>query len=288
MHRKLEEKRGVIVNEAEPVSLDVKTMALSGPPKANVKATGNGPDGSAWDSDWAAPKNQRSSSSDRDTALPFEGPSLSPSLSTGSSNPSASQPSTAQQSPLSFEWPPPAPTLRNPSLGSTNLNFGSASLGSENMHQGFKKLDLNGVGPFLATQAAEVFDPFANWPPQTSTTSTGSTDNKRLQASWSNGTSIPANSLLSNSNPKSNINPPLNPSDWTMPSLQQNPQQKPDDFGDFFSSNKPQEAPLKLAPPPISGLGKGRGRNPIRPIRSPQGSQPKSGSVDQPPLLDLL
>lgn len=287
MHRKLEEKRGVIVNEAEPVSLDVNTMALSGPPKANVKATVNGSDGSAWDADWAAPKNQRSSSSssDRGPALPPEGPSLSPSLT---SNPSAPQPSTGQQSPLSFEWPPPASTQRNPSLGITNLKFRSTNLSSENTHQGFQSPVLNGVGPSLATQAGEDFDPFANWPPRTSATSTGSTDNKRLQASWSNGTSISTNSLLSNSNHKSNNNPPLNPSDWTMPSLQQNPQQKPDDFGDFFSSNKPQEVPLKLAPPPISGLGKGRGRNPIRPIRSPQGNQPKSGSVDQPPLLDLL
>jgi hypothetical protein len=55
--RKIEEKRGVVVNEVEPVSLDMKTMALSGPAKAIVKATGNGTENnSSWDADWAAPK----------------------------------------------------------------------------------------------------------------------------------------------------------------------------------------------------------------------------------------
>lgn len=56
--RKIEEKRGVVVNEVEPVSLDMKTMALSGPARESVKATGNGTESNSasWDADWTAPK----------------------------------------------------------------------------------------------------------------------------------------------------------------------------------------------------------------------------------------
>lgn len=78
----------------------------------------------------------------------------------------------------------------------------------------------------------------------------------------------------------------LNANDWTMPSAQQSPQKDTNDFGDFFSSPGRQEAPLKLAPPPpTAGLGKGRGRNPIR---GPQVRHTKTNTSDQPPLLDLL
>lgn len=102
MCRKIEEKRGVVVTEVEPVSLDTRTMALSGPAKASVKSTGNGTDSSsAWDADWAAPKKTISTNNTSDNG------SVSQDLTILVPLP-APQISSASATALSFEWPPPA------------------------------------------------------------------------------------------------------------------------------------------------------------------------------------
>lgn len=126
-------------------------------------------------------------------------------------------------------------------------------------------------------------DPFSNWPPPTSSGNSVSSS----YSSRSNGVNTQS---LSNLKMKASPAPPLNENDWMIPSAQQKiSQQDTNDFGDFFSSPGPQEAPPKLAPPPAAGLGKGRGRNPIRPILSPQVSRnTRNSSTEQSSLLDLL
>lgn len=119
MCRKIEEKRGVVVTEVEPVSLDTRTMALSGPAKASVKATGTGTDiSNAWDADWAAPKKTISTNNAPDNSLLSQGPTM-PSPSPAPQISSAPAPS------LSFEWPPPAaPSAPTKAIqNSTNPGF---------------------------------------------------------------------------------------------------------------------------------------------------------------------
>ncbi|KAG0559084.1 hypothetical protein KC19_10G077800 [Ceratodon purpureus] len=273
--RKIEEKRGVVVNEVEPVSLDMKTMALSGPAKANVKATGNGTENnSSWDADWAAPKKTPSSAALDNGLFPQKSAPASTPV-TASAPPSAvpapaPQPASSQQPALSFEWPPPA----------SNLSAKTGGLGV--MSSGFSSPNLNSYQAPPNTQASDNSDPFSNWPPRSSTQSSTST-----QSSWNSGPiSSNAQSLSTLKTSRGSSNSMLNANDWTMSSAQQSPKKETDDFGDFFgSSPRRQDAPLKLAPPPASGLGKGRGRNPIRP---PQVRHAKSNSSEQPPLLDLL
>lgn len=265
----------MVVNEVEPVSLDMKTMALSGPAKANVKATGNGTENnSSWDADWAAPKKTPSSAA-LDNGLFPQKPAPASTPVTASAPPSAvpapaPQPASSQQPALSFEWPPPA----------SNLSAKTGGIGV--MSSGFSSPNINSYQAPPNTQASDNSDPFSNWPPRSSTQSSTST-----QSSWNSGPiSSNAQSLSTLKTSRGSSNSMLNANDWTMSSAQQSPKKETDDFGDFFgSSPRRQDAPLKLAPPPASGLGKGRGRNPIRP---PQVRHAKSNSSEQPPLLDLL
>lgn len=273
------------MNEVEPVSLDMKTMALSGPAKESVKATGNGTgDPNSWDADWTAARKAANSATTTDNGLfpkkaataPSPAPAPAPTSSVVSTPPPRHQPA------LSFEWPPPtsASNLMTKAPIASNLGTKASNLGG--MGSGLSSPNLSSLGSYqTTTQASDDSDPFSNWPlPQSSTTST--------QSSWNSG-SISSNSQsLSNlKTSKGSSNSMLSARDWTTPS----PQEASTDFGDLFSSSpKQQDAPLKLAPPPAiaSGLGKGRGRNPIRPIQPSQARHKKSNSSEQPPLLDLL
>jgi hypothetical protein len=100
----------VVVNEVEPVSLDMKTMALSGPAKAIVKATGNGTENnSSWDADWAAPKKAAGSAAFDNGLFPQKpAPASTPAPAPApSSAVPAPPPASSQQPALSFEWPLP-------------------------------------------------------------------------------------------------------------------------------------------------------------------------------------
>lgn len=295
MCRKIEEKRGVVVNEVEPVSLDVKSMALSGPTKASVQATGNGTENSSnWDSDWGGSKNTVSANATTATAavnLHPNGPSSTPSLSTVPA-PENPKPSTLQQPPLSFEWPPPSSVSNLPakSVGQTTSSNGYKDNFVTNNH-------VNGFGstPLAQSNNSDADDPFANWPLPTTTANKPTS----VQSSWStSGSNVSSFQSLNNAKTKSSSIPPLNANewttttDWTTPSapapLKSTQQDPTNDLGKFFSSPGRQETALKLAPPPPSGLGKGRGRNPIRPLRTPAANHTRSAASEQPSLLDLL
>jgi SCY1-like protein 2 len=273
--RKIEEKRGVVVNEVEPVSLDMKTMALSGPAKESVKATGNGTESNSasWDADWTAPK-KAATTTDNGLFPKKPTPTQTP-TPTPTTAPPIAVSTPAPEPALSFEWPPPASaaslTTKTPTASyptASNLNSKASSVGRMS-------------SPSLSSLGSFDNDPFSNWPPPSSATSTWNAGSNSLSAG--------SNSLSNLKSSKGSANSMLSADEWTMAS---SPQKDTNDFGDFFSSSSPkrQDAPLKLAPPPAiaSGLGKGRGRNPIRPIQPPQARHKKSNSSEQPPLLDLL
>jgi SCY1-like protein 2 len=166
----------------------------------------------------------------------------------------ASSTSLPDKTNSSFEWPPPA---SQSSMKSQSINIASSL-----------NMPMPNVGDQRA-QSIDEFDPFADWPPRSNTSAgvsmTGSKSASLNQSSVSslsmlNGGTIP----IGGANRKNEI-----------------------DISSFFSqgTTQPEAQPRKLAPPP-AGLGKGQGRNPIRPIRSPQ-STSKSGPVN-PPLMDLL
>jgi SCY1-like protein 2 len=316
--RKIEEKRGVIVNEAEPVSLDVKSMALSDPAKENVSATSNSTKTNSWDSDWDVSKGKTKTAGGGATIVPSKAPSQIPSLSTAPTTspvvPSLTTMDTSQQqlSSLSFEWPPAAPlaAVQAPNLQPgnaivstgnatqasqhTSIDFGKSSFGSGMLNQSSTNTGLNGGFGSVSMEATAVqageddFDPFADWPPRSGSAAknTVAVGGISRHASWGGGLGASNNSMLKTSNP------PLSMSDWSIPSAAPStPQAAPRNVEDFFVSPKAQDSnPLKLAPPPPSGLGlgKGRGRNPMRPLRSSKANNQTSGRSDQPPLLDLL
>ncbi|KAG6553544.1 hypothetical protein Mapa_004457 [Marchantia paleacea] len=297
--RKIEEKRGLTVVEAEPVTLDVSTMAL-GAEKASgddLKTKVNGTHtnkSTAWDAeDWETITTVKRSSSTPDipssnSTVPNSQPISHSMLKTSDSTTAAFPPISLSTSmvpevplqnlsdPAPFEWPPRQSAVS--SLGSKppaeSIPVNTSSYGSTN------------------AASSDDFDPFADWPPRLPTnvnTSGGSAEvsssrGEPMRASWSSGVGGPPMKDMTHRNTPTNLD------DWSSSTVQSSTiQQNQPDFGDFFGGSQPQSkpdaAPKRLAPPPPSGLGKGRGRNPIRGIGSPRS---KSSSKDQPNFLDLL
>ena len=277
----------MVVNEVEPVSLDMETMALTGPAKANVKATGSETGNSSWDADWAVPeKTARSAAFDYGLfpQKPAAASARPPDLFPPSAVPGPPQLALSQQSAISFEWPSPAsfPSIITKTPSAFSLNAKTSNLGG--MSSGFSNPKINSYQTPSNMHVGDDSDPFSNWLPQSCSTST--------QSSWDSGSIFSINQNLSSlETSKGSSNSLLNAKDGTTSSAQQVPKNETDDFSAFFSSSpRRQEAPLRLAPPPASGLGpsglgKGRGRNPIRP---PQVTHLKTNSSEQPPILNLL
>ncbi|CAM6090431.1 unnamed protein product [Calypogeia fissa] len=295
--RKIEEKRGLMVAEVEPVTLDVSTMALQSNSTGETKAAVNGghKGSGAWDAeDWDAITKAKKASN-----------TLEPSQTKLNSVGKVSASSTAAFPPVSLSTSmvpnvsvpeittqkvSPEPSLEWPPAQSTSFPSGSKVAGD----QPSMTVTPDGYGT-PPISSSDDFDPFADWPPRPSTSLNSAASNQHVSnsttqkgdarmTSWSSGSGGPP---MRDMRPN---NTPLDLADWSNPAMQSKPRQSggASNFGDFFTSvqqPKPDLAPRKLAPPPPSGLGKGQGRNPIRGIGSPRS---KTGAKDQPNILDLL
>ncbi|KAJ0231993.1 Uncharacterized protein HA466_0294670 [Hirschfeldia incana] len=284
--RKIEEKRGVTVNdsgtpEVKPHSVanGVLSQSSAQTPEKVASAAKSSP---AWDEDWGSPS--------KDSALGK--PSSSQHVANNQFNRSSNQSQTSTMStlpnkattcpPVDIEWPPrQSSSLTAPAIADeTQLNTGTA---------GFDELD-----------------PFANWPPRpnnsVSVTSTG----------LNNGTSGFSNNLpvqtasndswaFSNASLSSSLKPPQQGSSasnkdpinsFGLPKQSQGVSsfnggsynnQKAADISSIFGSSKTGQPAMKLAPPPSTAMGRGRGRG-----RGGTGSSATKSNGSQPSLLDLL
>ncbi|ESQ28061.1 hypothetical protein EUTSA_v10018097mg [Eutrema salsugineum] len=291
--RKIEEKRGVTVNdsgipEVKPNSVanGVQFQSSTQTPEKVASAAKSSP---AWDENWGSPSKDsalgNSVSSHHGTNNQFN-------KSTNQSQPSimsnlpnnATAPTTCP--PVDIEWPPrQSSSLTAPATDDeTQLNTGTS------FTPGFDELD-----------------PFADWPPRPNSASVASnasgfsnnsTNGTQFQAANSDSWAFSKASLSSlkppqqgNSNISASNQDPINSfglpkQSQGMPSFTSGSynNQKPADISSIFGSSKTEQSALKLAPPPSIAMGRGRGRG--RGGTGTSISKPNGGS--QPSLLDLL
>ena len=203
--------------------------------------------------DWSSIANSSTGSVTPTKENPADNMVLSKGVAVSHSESSTTVPNTLYPS---FEWPPPT---SQSSMKSQSINIASTT---------------NMLTPNLEDkkgQSIDAFDPFADWPPRSSVS--GGINMVGSKSASLN--QLPVSGLSIMNGGEKNTNPIGG-------------RRNEIDISSFFApqgTTHPEVQPRKLAPPP-TGLGKGRGRNPIRPIRSPQSSS-DMGSID-PPLMDLL
>ncbi|KAI4320120.1 hypothetical protein MLD38_033631 [Melastoma candidum] len=303
--RKIEEKRGVSVTES---SAEIRTSSLTNGVHSQSIRSASGPVAPAqkstpsWDEDWGstnkAPVPVNNSSN---VAVPGNSTTqsiqlLPPQMQTSElAMVFAKQMVSEVSSAADIEWPPKA------SLGGKS---------SENTDA--KRWNMG----------ADDSDPFANWPPRpggsggaSGSSRSGSisvpmngyvitsSSNSQNFSSSSNGSwAISSSSLASSRNNQENL--ALNSSSLPCGSVSSTsysgyPKQnqgnvtastfvdnKSDDLGSIFGSSKREQSAPRLAPPPSTAVGRGRGRGGN--LLSASRSKPGTKQSEQPPLLDLL
>lgn len=314
--RMIEEKRGVTVTDSGIPEVKSSSFPNGIQPQASSKTSGTvapaAKGSTSWDEDWG-PVSKGSAAAHRALA---SNSSPTPSISANqpvqltflqSESPMTSAVSSRQTAvscpPIDIEWPPRA------SSTVTQLDIGN------------KQMDAGAT----STSSFNEIDPFADWPPRPSGTSSGSGASNNgttgLQPNSYSSNLITNTPDIMNFQNKGNISwafnnqsslDPLKPNQGTSAvnsgSLNSgpNPQSsigflkqnqntsilgsynntKPTDLGSIFGSSKNEQTAIKLAPPPTSAVGRGRGRG--RGGTSTLRSSHAKPQSEQPPLLDLL
>ncbi|KAL4282355.1 hypothetical protein GQ457_03G031430 [Hibiscus cannabinus] len=296
--RKIEDKRGVTLNDLGIPEVKHSTTENGLQSEALSKTSGtvaSAKSSSAWDEDWG-PTQPSKNKSPTDPILGDKSIQSEPSMiSTVSS----------KQIPVScpavdIEWPPRATSGINAESGNVEKQLNS--------------------GTSLASSFDDL-DPFANWPPRPSASNgLGSSNNGAMGPATTNyGPGCIAGTQFNMNNPDDKSNSwafsSQNSGELLRPNLggstsnatilnsgglqnsigfmKQNQgnsasmnssynNQKSLDLGSIFSGSKNEQAAPKLAPPPSTVMGRGRGMG-----RARVSPRAKSTS-EQPPLLDLL
>ncbi|KVH98689.1 hypothetical protein Ccrd_023085 [Cynara cardunculus var. scolymus] len=248
--RKVEEKKGVTMNDSgvDAKSFPIPDGSFTQPLKKSVPTASSSLKGNVtWDEDWV-PARGSSMEAKPVTSTPPSQPKRDHSKDLEFPIPSMQQTSTSCPA-VDFEWPPQS---------------------SSDISQNIKN-----------SASFDDLDPFANWAMPGAASSNGLSVNRKASTgtenqsitNWANNPiEYPSNGVTSQN---------------SIGSLRNNQGMgtKPTDLGSIFaSSSKSPQAP-RLAPPPQTAVGRGRGsRN-----QGPSGrqSRPKPSS-EQPPLLDLL
>uniref|UniRef100_A0A1J3HUQ0 SCY1-like protein 2 n=1 Tax=Noccaea caerulescens TaxID=107243 RepID=A0A1J3HUQ0_NOCCA len=292
--RKIEEKRGVTVNdsgipEVKPNSVanGVQFQSSTQAPEKVASAAKSSP---AWDEDWGAPSKGSAlgnpASSHHDTNNHFNKSTNQSQPSIMSTPPNKTTAPTTTCPPVDIEWPPKQPS---------SLTFPETN----------EKTELN-TGTY-STPGFDELDPFANWPPRPNNdasvastgfnngTSSGFSNNlpasSPFQTANSDNWAFSSASLSSLKQPQQSNQDPINSfglpkQSQGMPSFTSgsyNNNQKPADISSIFGSSKTEQPAMRLAPPPSTAMGRGRGRG-----RGGTGSSTSKPNASQPSLLDLL
>ncbi|KAJ8526428.1 hypothetical protein K7X08_028905 [Anisodus acutangulus] len=313
--RKIEEKRGVTLSDSGSPAVNVKSsLTVDGQMPGQVNKTIASSQSTtkrspSWDEDWIPPRGP-STTIQSSTTLPAQSTTAGQSIQV-TSEPSQSsltsgvpsQPQSPSCPAVDVEWPP-----RPSSLGTTTL--GDSEKQPENK---------GALGSSL-----DDIDPFANWPPRPSGSSaTSHSLNNGTMAPFANrAVSNNSATLLNGLNSQTNgldswafSNPissqPLKQNQGitshtdslrsgglnTQSSLgfmkhsqgssALNANGRATDIGSIFSLNKGEQTAPRLAPPPSTAVGRGRG-NQGHVRSSTLGSGNAKSHTEQPPLLDLL
>ncbi|EEF36846.1 ATP binding protein, putative [Ricinus communis] len=310
--RTIEEKRGVTVTdsgipEVKPVSFPNGLQSQSSSKTGAIVAPAS-KSSPSWDEDWGPISKGHATKNQPSTSKPLSTPSISSNQpiqlaslqSESASNSGVSVQQTAASCPaVDIEWPPRAPSGVTPQLGDFDkqLKTGTAS-----------------------SSSFDDLDPFANWPPRTSGTSSASGNNGSVGLLANNYVTNLSTSTPSSLNFQSNGNnswafnnqssfEPLKSnqglnagslnsgvsSQNSIGLMKQNQNmsilgsyndKKSTDLGSIFGSSKNEQLAPKLAPPPSTAVGRGRGRG--RGASSSTRTSHAKPQAEQPPLLDLL
>ncbi|KAJ7982570.1 ARM repeat kinase family protein [Quillaja saponaria] len=314
--RKIEEKRGVSVVDSgvpeikqSPIANDILTQALS---TASGTVASTTKSGTSWDEDWGPRTKESATSVHNSSKIMPPQPMLGNQLIHGTSSQlqsslsSASNQKTAMSCPpVDVQWPPHASSSYIPQFGDAENQL-SAHVNTSSFEDidPFADWPPRPSGTFggSGTSTNGKLGPPANNYGSDSTANNSISLN--FQSNNNNDWSL--NSQSSNELVRlSQGNTSLNTGDQnggllkTQNSLgffkqsQGTPalatsytNQKSTDLGSIFASNKNEQTAPRLAPPPstVVGGGRGRGRGHASSIRSSH----KKTQSEQPPLLDLL
>uniref|UniRef100_A0ACD5VIQ6 Uncharacterized protein n=1 Tax=Avena sativa TaxID=4498 RepID=A0ACD5VIQ6_AVESA len=303
------------------------------------------PKSTSWDEDWGPSKKTSAPSLSFDSSAQTKQPSKDPfDFSTQTNQPSTlpfdlgtqtKQPSTVSQvSAAAIPSAQPLPTLQSLEPSSGPQNSGSCiPVDIEWPPRVSTSSDFN--APFsmnkdsksgeLSNDRLDDVDPFADWPPKTSTATSmsaagrlpsinqsisglntgnigfGGSSNtlgqmKTNQVSWSakpNHTNVmgmnSAVGYLNQGNSSVGFGNPLGEPSSGLSNAGQSMRQPQSDFGSLSQSSTGTQGPPRLAPPPSAAVGRGRGKNQGQSALSRASRTPHSNvSSEQPPFLDLL
>ncbi|KAL5843230.1 hypothetical protein ACOSQ4_009188 [Xanthoceras sorbifolium] len=309
--RKIEEKRGVIVTdsgipEAKPTALPNGPQSQASSKASNSVASPTRRSAS-WDEDWGpitkGPVNSHLPSTDDTSSTKTISSNQPIQISSVQSQSSILSSISSQQTAIScpavdIEWPPRAPlgVTSQPGDGEKQVNAGVSS-----------------------SSSFDELDPFADWPPRPSGTSSGSgtSNNGNIRPPTNNySSSLMTNTpndmnFLTNGNNNwaTSFQSPVstsNSSSLNSGSLNNlnsigfkkqnqgysgsgayNNDKKSTDLGSIFGSSKTDQTAPKLAPPPSTAVGRGRGGRGRGAMSTSRPNHAKP-SPEQPPLLDLL
>ncbi|XP_078428236.1 SCY1-like protein 2 A [Wolffia australiana] len=264
--RMIEQKRGVTVSESGASEVRVTSSLTNGisteAPHASHVATVTvppaKPPSSSWDEDWGPKPKSTPISSSRADPLTSAATSSAP-------PPTLPQPSL----PTGIEWPPRSSSLAvDTQLGKNNVQNQSKEVGFDDI------------------------DPFADWPPRPGMSGGGAgLATKPAQVSAGSASNSTGNANF----PSLRLSQHFSVSSTTSPSfgaaglkgIHQHPSGASSErksMGSIFSSSGNEQAAPRLAPPPLTAVGRGRGWSPAQ-VRRPGQSSAPSGQL---PLLDLL
>ena len=260
----IEQKRGVTVSDSGSSEVKV-TSSMTNGLSSEASHTASGPvpaaksssSSSSWDEDWGPKSKSRSKST------PESFPQLDV-LKPAPSMPPSSQAATSYSGSVDFEWPP-------------------RSIDSQSDKN---SKEVTPPGGF------EDVDPFADWPPRPSTNPlqvNGSSGSKSTTINFFNS-SAPLDQPKSHPYTLPSTNSPsigfIGVNGNRAPSMGSSSEKK--DLGSIFSSSGNDQSTMRIAPPPITAIGRGRGRSQGRLVPPPVSRPVQSNPSDRPPLLDLL
>ncbi|CAA6672931.1 unnamed protein product [Spirodela intermedia] len=271
--RMIEQKRGVTVTDVGNSEVKIMASVNNGlGPEAPQTAHGAVPSAktasSSWDEDWG-PVSKRTASSSPPLETSQSAATVRP---LPPSAPPPSQPATSSCAPVDIEWPPQ----------SSSMGFGSQTGRNSNQNQSTEGIS---VGNF------DDIDPFADWPPAQGMPAALCLEHnqlKLLQQQHSHGSAETTSNLLHVKHEQSKSWGPTRGKLNGFPTQSGGASGDRKDIGSIFSSSSNDQATPRIAPPPLTAVGRGRGRNPGRLM--PPVSRPGQSNTQlaQPPLLDLL
>lgn len=219
----------------------------------------------------------------------------------------SSQPTSESNAPADLEWPPRSSVGVSPPVGddtnkkTQNGNLSSSTFDDVDPFANWPPRPTGTVGSNSSSHSTigqSAINPASNW---NASTLNGTSSQSYSNSSWTYGTQNAVEPMRQNQMSSTLNSGSLNGNTKSQGSLEfmksSQPDlarigapQKPADIGSIFSSNNGDHSALRLAPPPMTAVGRGRGRGRGNQAQSRANTSSRTGNTSsgQPPLLDLL